>query len=183
SLSGGEQAHLIVGHLTIPRAHPEFAALELLGVILGTGSGLSGRIPRRVREREGLAYSVETGVTAGAGLDPGRLFVHLGTSLELLERAERCVREELERLVEVGPSSQEVEEARSYLIGREPFRREAPHQVAELAAAAELYGLPIDDPEWVIQRWRSADRDEVASVAKRHLRPDALRITVGRPNS
>ncbi len=180
-LPAAEQAHLLAGHLTIARNHPDFPALQLLAVVLGAGSGLSGRLPLRVREQEGLAYSVETGTSAGAGLDVGRLFVHIGTSPELLERAELCVREELARLVDEGPQEAEVEEARSYLLGREPFRRETPHQLAELSAAAELYGLPIDDAEWTADRWRSVGAAEIAAAVRRHIRPDDLRITVGTP--
>lgn len=181
-LPAAEQAHLLAGHLTIARNHPDFPVLQLLAVVLGAGSGLSGRLPQRVREQEGLAYSVETGITAGAGLDVGRLFVHIGTSPELLERAEQCVREELSLLADEGPQEAEVEEARSYLLGREPFRRETPHQLAELSAAAELYGLPIDDPKWTTDRWQSVDAAEIAAAVRRHIRPDDLRITVGTPS-
>ncbi|HEX3128341.1 MAG TPA: insulinase family protein, partial [Thermoanaerobaculia bacterium] len=42
-----DQAHLYVGHLTVPRRHPDHAALEALAVILGSGAGLTGRIPNR----------------------------------------------------------------------------------------------------------------------------------------
>jgi zinc protease len=180
-LQGTQQAHLFAGHLSVARSDPGFGALELLGVILGAGSGLNGRIPSRLREREGLAYSVETGTVTGAGLDAGRVYVHLGTDPVLLDRAERCLREEMSRLVEEGPTAKEVEEAQAYLVGREPFRRETPQQVADLAAAAELYGLPLDDPEWRIERWRSVGTGELAESARRHLRPDELRITIGRP--
>jgi zinc protease len=176
-----DQAHLLVGQLTVPRAHPDVAALDLVSVILGSGSGLCGRIPERVREREGLAYSASASAVAGAGLDPGRLVAHVGTSPDTCERAELCVREELERLVEGGVDDRELEEARAYLLGREPFRRETPRQWADLLGLSALYGLPFDDPEWMAGLYRSLGRDEVEAAARRHVRPGELRVAVGEP--
>lgn len=177
----GEQAHLYLGHLTIDRRHPDYEALELVAVVLGAGSGLAGRIPNRVREQEGLAYAAAAQALAGAGLDPGRLVVYVGTSPATVERARRAVVEELSRLVEEGIRDEELEEARSYLLGREPFGRETARQWADLLAQAEHYGLPLDDPAWRRQRLESLDRAAVEAAARRHLRPGDLKVTIGMP--
>ena len=142
-----DQAHLYVGHLTVPRRHPDYAALELLAVILGSGSGLTGRIPARIREREGLAYTAYAQTVAGSGLDRGRVLAYVGTSPATVEKAERGVVEEITRLVEDGIETAELEESRAYLLGREPFRRETARQWADLLIEAEEYGIPLDDFE------------------------------------
>lgn len=179
--AGGGQAHLYVGHLTIPRAHDDYEALELAAVVLGGGSGLSGRIPNRVREDEGLAYTARAQTVAGAGLDRGRLAAYVGTSAATVDRAELVVRQEIERFVAEGPDGDELVDARSYLLGREPFARETARQWAEAMAAAEHYGLPLDRPRWRRQRLAAPDRAAVAAAVRRHLRPDELRVTVGAP--
>ncbi len=176
-----DQAHLYVGHLTLPRRHADYTALELLAVILGSGSGLTGRIPTRIREREGLAYSAHAQTLAGAGLDPGRLVAYVGTSPATVERAERGIVEEVTRLVEGGIEESELEEARAYLLGREPFRHETARQWADLLAEAEHYGLPLEDAVWREARLRELDRRAVEAAARRHLRPEELRVTVGLP--
>jgi zinc protease len=175
-----DQAHLYAGHLTVSADHPAVPALDLVSVVLGSGPGLTARIPYRIREQEGLAYAVGAEAVAGAGLDPGRLMVYVGTAPENLSTAEQAVREELDRLLESGITDQEMQDARAYLLGREPFRRETARQWSEILAAAELYGLPIDDPDWVQERWRRLDRSEVEEAARRHLEPERLRITIGR---
>ncbi|HEX2254847.1 MAG TPA: pitrilysin family protein [Thermoanaerobaculia bacterium] len=175
------QAHLYVGHLTLPRTAEDFEALEVAAVVLGAGAGLTGRIPARVREREGLAYTVSVHTVAGAGLDPGRLVLYAGTSPATVEQAERGMREELARLVEDGPTDEETEAARAWLLGREPFRRETARQWADLMAEAMHYRLPVDRPEWRAGRLAALGRAEVAAAARRHLHPDQLRVTVGLP--
>jgi zinc protease len=183
ALPDGDQAHLYLGCLTIVRAHPDRHALELLAVVLGAGAGLTGRLPERVREREGLAYSVHVQTLAGAGLDPGRLVVYVGTGPATVEQAEASVVEELRRLVAEGVTPAEIADARSYLLGREPFRRETARQWADILGEAILYGVPEDDPEWRREALEALDAREVTEAARRHIDPEALKVTVGVPEA
>jgi zinc protease len=181
SLEASDQAHLYIGHLTVDRRHPDYAALELLAVILGSGAGLTGRIPARIREREGLAYTTYAQTASGAGIDAGRLVMYVGTSPATVEQAERGVVEEITRLVAEGIEDAELEEARAYLLGREPFRRETARQWADLLIEAEEYGLPLDDFEHRRAELEALDRPSVEAAARRHVHPEALRVTVGMP--
>jgi len=176
-----DQAHLYLGHPTVPIAHPDARDLEILSIVLGAGAGLSGRIPERVREREGLAYSTWVATTAGAGIEPGRFIVYVGTSAGTADRAERCVREEIDRLLDRGPEPLEVRDAVSYLRGREPFRRETTRQRADLMAQAGLHGLPLDEPGWMEERLAAATPASLLETARRHLRPEEIRVAVGAP--
>lgn len=181
ALPEGDQAHLYAGCLTVARAHRDRHALEILGVVLGAGAGLTGRMPLRVREAEGLAYSVQVQTLAGAGLDPGRLVVYVGTSPATVAQAERAVREELDRLISEGVSAEEVEEARSYLLGRDPFRRETARQWADLLGEAALYGVPEDDLEWRRRELAALDAAAITRAAREHVDLERLRVTVGLP--
>jgi zinc protease len=176
-----DQAHLYAGHLTVPRRHPDYAALEVLAVILGSGAGLTGRIPARIREREGLAYTAYAQTVAGSSLDPGRLVAYVGTSPATIEQAERGVAEEIARLVADGILDTELEEARAYLLGREPFRRETARQWADLLIEAGEYGIPLDDPEQRKNELATLDRHAVEEAARRHIHPEELLVTIGLP--
>jgi zinc protease len=176
-----DQAHLYAGHLSVPRRHPDYAALELLAVVLGSGAGLTGRIPARIREREGLAYTAYAQTVAGSGLEAGRLVAYVGTSPATVEQAERGVAEEIAKLVEDGITDDELEESRAYLLGREPFRRETARQWADLLIEALEYGMPLDDLEHRERELKDLDRPTVEAAARRHVHPDGLKVTVGLP--
>ena len=77
----------------------------------------------------------------------------------------------------------ELEEARSYLLGRDPFSRETARQWADLLAQSEHYGLPLDDPARRRERLLAPDRAAVEEAARRHVRPDELVVTVGVPGA
>ncbi len=176
-----DQAHLFLGSRTLSRSHSDYPALEVAGVLLGTGSGLTGRIPQRIREREGLAYTATADTVSGAGLDEGRLVCYVGTAPETLDQAEASVRDELERfLVEPIPGD-DLERARSYLLGREPFRRETARQWADLMAVSALLDLPLDDPEWYSDQIRRLTVGEVEAAARRWIHPERLLVTRGLP--
>ncbi len=182
-VGGRDQAHLFLGHLTVPRAHPDRIPLELAGVMLGAGPGMAGRLPFRIREQEGLAYSVDVSAAAGAGLEAGRFTVYVATSPDQVPQAERAAREELARALDEGFSDDEFESARSYLLGREPFRRETLRQRADRLAESEVYGLPSDRSGWIEALLRDLDRQKVEAAMRRWVRPDDLRVTVGLPKS
>jgi zinc protease len=176
-----DQAHLYAGHLTVSRRHPDYTPLEVLAVILGSGAGLTGRIPARIREKEGLAYTAYAQTVAGSGLDRGRLVAYVATSPATVEQAERGVAEEIARVVESGVEEAELVEARSYLLGREPFRRETARQWADLLIEAEEYGIPVDDFAHRKAELEAVDRAAVEEAARRHVRPEELRVTIGMP--
>lgn len=178
-----DQAHLFVGSRTVARAHPDYPALELAAVLLGTGSGLTGRIPQRIREREGLAYAATADTVSGAGLDEGRLICYVGTAPETLDQAEASVRDELTRLLSEPIPAAELESARSYLLGREPFRRETARQWADLMAVAALLDLPLDDPRWHSGKIARVTTEEVTAAVRRWIDPERLLVTRGLPTS
>lgn len=176
-----DQAHLYLGQLTVPRLHEDFAALELGSVILGAGGGLTGRIPFRLRDQEGLGYSVSATCVDDAGSEPGRMLVYVGTSPDTVDRAERAAREEIARLLEDGIRPEELESARTFLEGREPFRRETARQWAIRLAESLYWGFPLDDGPRRIESWKRLSAGEVEAALRRHLRPEEIRVTVGLP--
>jgi zinc protease len=176
-----DQAHLLVGQRTVARAHPDFEALELAAVALGAGAGLSGRIPFRIRDRDGLAYAASADLVAGAGLDAGRLTAYVGTGPENVARAEAAIREELVKLVEEGITARELDDSRAYLLGREPFRRETARQWADLSAHGAVLGLPLVDERWRAERLAAVTLDAVRASLARHLDVESLQVTCGLP--
>ena len=178
-----DQAHLFLGARTVARAHADYPALEVAAVLLGTGSGLTGRIPQRIREREGLAYAATADTVAGAGIDEGRWVCYVGTAPETLDQAEASVRDELARFLVEPIAAEELESARSYLLGREPFRRETARQWADLMAVSGLLGLPLDDPHWHADKIGRLTGDEVLAAARHWIEPGRALVTRGLPTA
>src|SRR5207247_230000 len=68
-----EQTQVLLGHLGVTRRNPDYVALEVLDMILGTGAGgtFTARIPQQLRDVQGLAYTVGASITTTDGEDRG----------------------------------------------------------------------------------------------------------------
>ena len=172
-----EQVNIFLGHLGIDRKDPDYYILLVLDTILGSSPGFTSRIPRILRDQQGLAYSTFSNITSSAGLDPGRFVAYIGTSPENLERARAGLRQEIERIVREPVSDEEVEGAKAYLTGNFVFDFQTNAQVAQFLIEAEIYGLGFDYPQRYTELVRAVTVEDVGRAARAHIDPEQL-VTV-----
>ena len=109
-----EQGHLCLAVPGLPRAHPDRFGLALLNAVLG--EGMSSRLFLEVREAQGLAYAVDSSLSALD--DAGLLVVYAGVNPEQAPRATRSILAELDRLRREPVLEAELNKAREYVKGR-----------------------------------------------------------------
>ena len=176
-----EQVNILIGHLGVERTNPDYYSLLVMDTILGSSPGFTSRIPRILRDQQGLAYSTYSNITASAGVDPGRFVAYIGTAPENLDRALSGLRVEIERIVREPVTVEELETAKAYLTGHFVFEFQTNAQVAKFLVASEIYGLGYDYlekyPEWV----RSVSVEDVALAAREHLDPNAMTTVIVGP--
>ncbi|MBI3653036.1 MAG: insulinase family protein [Acidobacteria bacterium] len=176
-----EQVNIFIGHLGIERKNPDYYALLVMDTILGSSPGFTSRIPRILRDEQGLAYSTYSNITASAGLDAGRFIAYIGTSPDNLEQALSGLRREIARMAQEPVTAHEVESAQAYLTGNFVFDFQTNAQIAEFLIEAEVYELGFDYLQTYPERIRAVTIAEVARVAAHYLAPDALTTVVVGP--
>ncbi len=169
------QANIIVGHEGIPRNHPDFYAIQVMNYILG-GGGFSSRMMDSIRNERGLAYSVYS--MFDAEKYAGTFEIVMQTKNESAEQAIQIALEEIRRIQNQGVSSQEIDEAKSYLVGSFPLRLDTNRKIAKFLAQEEFYGLGLDYPEKYPQLIQKVRREDVLRVAKRYLKPESVIVVV-----
>jgi zinc protease len=178
--SPGEQVHLVLGHLGIPRNHPDFLPLAVLDHIFGSGPGFTDRLSRVLRDELGLAYSVGGGITDSADIVPGLFRVYVGTMPEEADRAVAAVLEQVRAVHEGVFSDEEVDRARRYLAGSWVFDFQTVEQRAERLLELERWELPLDEPVHWPERVARVTPRQVRRAARTHLHPEALcRVELG----
>jgi zinc protease len=170
----GEQVHVLIGHLGVPRTHPDYDALLILDHILGSGPGFSDRLSRHLRDEMGLAYVVGGGMTDSSDVMAGQLRIYVGTSPADAGQAIAAVREEISAVHRGAFSDDEAERARGYLAGSWVFDYQTVGQRAERLFELERWGLPLDEPQKFPRRIQSVTPDAVRAAAARNLRPQSL---------
>ena len=176
-----EQVNVIIGHLGVERKNPDYYVLLVMDTILGSSPGFTSRIPRVLRDEQGLAYSTFSNITSSAGLDPGRFIAYIGTAPENLGRAISGMRGEIARIVEEGVNAEELEAAKLYLTGSFVFHFQRNSQIAEFLLEAELYGLGFDYLERYPELIRAASVEDVTRVTRKYIDPKNLTTVVVGP--
>jgi len=176
-----EQVNVIIGHVGIERNNPDYYVLLVMDTILGSSPGFTSRIPRILRDEQGLAYSTFSNITSSAGQDPGRFVAYIGTAPENLDRAISGLRGEIMRIVEGGVTAEELEAAKLYLTGSFVFHFQRNSQIAEFLLEAEVYGLGFDYLEKYPELIRAISVEEVTRVTRKYIDPQNLTTVVVGP--
>jgi zinc protease len=169
------QATIMLGHVGISRANPDFYAVTVMNYILGAG-GFSSRLMDSIRDKQGLAYGV--GSAFDARLMPGAFLVSLQTRNETANQAITGVLKELNAIRDAPVTDEELADAKAYIMGSFPLRFDTTAKLAEVLGQVEFYGLGLnyftDYPSWI----EKVTSDDVLRVAKQYLRPDRYALVV-----
>lgn len=164
-----QQLNIYLGHLGIERKNPDFYALQVLDTILGGGAGFTARIPQKLRDEMGLAYSTYASITSTAGLDPGRFIAYIGTSPENLALATQGLLTEIRRIIEEPVTATELQDAKDFLTGSFVFAFESSAQIARFLIHAEIYSLGFDFIDRYPQYIRAITAADITRVAGEYL--------------
>jgi zinc protease len=174
------QSVALFGHEGIPRDDPDFFAAYVANEIFG-GSGLQSRLSLEVREKRGLTYGVGSYLVNYDSAD--MLLGQLSSANDRIGEAIEVVRNEWSRIAAEGVTAEELEAAKTYLTGAYPLRFDSNGAVASILVGMQIDGLPLDYIETRNDQVEAVTLEDVARVAKRLYRPDALRfVVVGRPD-
>jgi zinc protease len=144
--------------------HPDYAALVLGNYLLGGSS--DARLARRVREKEGLSYSVGSWLSASAQDEAGGFGVYAIYAPQNRPRVEAAIAEELRRALEEGFTAQEVEDARRGLLQARKMARNSDPGLAGRLAGYSAIGRTL--------AWDIAFEKRIAELTPAEVR-DALR--------
>lgn len=173
------QSVALFGHEGIARDDPDFFPAYILNQILG-GSGFESRLMTEVREKRGLTYGVGSYLVP---MDYGALYMgQLASDNAKMAEAIAVIRAQWADLAENGVTPEELEAAKTYLIGSYPLRFDGNGQIARILVSMQMSDLGLNYIPTRNAEIEAVTLDDVRRVAARILRPDDLRfVVVGQP--
>jgi zinc protease len=176
------QLSVYMGHLGIRRNDPDYYKLLVMDNILGVGTGFTDRLSSKLRDRQGLAYTVSATITGTAGEEPGVFTAYIGTDPREFGKVKGMIREEIDRIRVEKPTDREVEEAKDYLLGTLAFRLETNKDLADQLLLIERHKLGLDYLETFRRQVGAVTADDVHAAAQKHLQPERMvLVTAGPP--
>jgi len=172
-----EQAHIRISVPGLSLSHPDRFALRLLNVVLG--EGMSSRLFQEIRERLGLAYSVDA--FAETLLDTGVVGMYAGVSPSQVVNAVRALLAEWDRLRQEPVSESELHKAKEYLKGRMLLSLEDSAAYASWWGRQEVHNRPLENPDQVVARLDAVRPQVIQVLAQRLFQEQKLNLVVVGP--
>ncbi|HYH13314.1 MAG TPA: pitrilysin family protein, partial [Thermomicrobiales bacterium] len=178
TIAGKSQSNIVMAFPTIPRSHDDYYALNVANVILGQ-LGLMGRLGATVRDEQGLAYHVSSSLSPGvvnsmwsarAGVDPANV-----------DRTIEGILAEVRRLQQEPVSEQELDDAKTYIVGSLPLSLESLGGVSGLLLTIERFGHGLDYLDRFPDLINALTVEDLQHAARKHLDPDRVVIGVAGP--
>jgi zinc protease len=173
------QATIRFGRQGIARMDKDFIAATVVNHVLG-GGVFSARLFKEVREKRGLAYSVYSQLAAQ---DHAAMLIG-GTSTKNERAAEsmQVIEAEIRSLAEAGPTEEELDKAKKYLIGSYALRFDTSSKIASHLARLQAEGYGVDYLDERNRLIAAVTMDDAKRAAKRLFGDASLLVAVvGRP--
>lgn len=170
------QSVIRMGHLGVDKNNPDIYAIQVMNFILG-GGGFESRLMSEVRTRNGLAYNVESGFFPGRRF-PGVFTAETETRADSTARTIGLMSSIIEGMTKQPVTESELKQAKESIINSFIFAFTSSASVVDRKASLEYYGYPAGYLENYRANMAKVTRDDVLRVARKYLRPDALKLVV-----
>ena len=174
------QTVMMFGMPGLLRKDPDFIPAYVMNYMLG-GGGFTSRLTEEIREKRGLAYSVYSYLVPldEAGLYLGGVATQNARAGETLD----LIRAELERMRDHGVGEEELDNAKTYLIGSYPLRFDSNAKIAGQLLGIQMQDLGIDYFDKRNDLIAAVTQADIRRVAERLLDPRRLSlVAVGEPD-
>jgi len=169
-----EQVHLCLGSRGYPQQVHERYAAALFNTVLG--GGMSSRLFQRIREREGLVYSVMS--YHNGYLHGGYEAVYAACAPKNLKRVLSLTLEEMRHIKREGATAQELAAAKLHLKGSILLSLESTvSRMSGIARQEYYFGRQFSADE-IIAHIDAVTLDDIQQVAQTIVDPDSLSLTL-----
>ncbi len=171
------QARLRLSYPGLARDDPQFFAAALMNQILGGGS-FTSRLFQEVREKRGLAYGVDSGLSTLRHANS--LVIGTSTRADKAEETLGVIREVVRRMAEEGPTAEELEAAKQYIIGAYAVNNlESSASIAATLVQLQIDDLGIDYIDRRADLINAVTLEDTKAVARRLLSAEPAVLVVG----
>jgi zinc protease len=162
------QAQIRIGHLAERYGDPDTAELAIAEAVFG--GMFSSRLMQEIRVKRGWSYG------AGCALRRSRLphwfEIWMAASIDVAGSAVALTLDLFADYAAHGPTDDEVDFARSYLVGAMPFHVATARQRMQLAVRDAVFDLPAGFTAKLPEALGALAGADVRAACKRQLRPD-----------
>jgi predicted Zn-dependent peptidase len=169
------QAHCLIGGLAYNVLNPSRIGLVLLNSVLGGQSGNS-RLNLSLRERNGIAYNLESSYTAYS--DTGTITIYFGTDKDNLDKAISLIKREIRTLQDKLLGNIQISKAKKQLVGQLAMSQENHEDLMLTLGKSFLIYNRMEGLETIYKKINAITPEEIREVANEVLDFDRLSMLI-----
>ena len=168
------QSHIALAYPGLKRVDPDYFPLLVGNHVLG-GGGFTSRLMEEIRQKRGLAYSVQSHFAPLR--EKGPFEIGLQTRKEQSEDALVLTRKVLSDFAAGGPTEKELIEAKQNIVGSFPLRIDSNKKIIGFLAMIGFYKLPLTYLDDYVKAVEKVTVSQVKDAFQRRINPDGM-VTV-----
>ncbi len=173
------QANIVLGLPGPKRSAPDYLEASMANTVLGE-FGMMGRLGQRVREEQGLAYSIYSQLHGGLGPSPWT--IGTGVAPDKVELAIISILAEIDRIREQPIPEEELADSQAFRSGLLPVSLETNDGMAGVITNIELYQLGSDYLQELPQKLLTMTPETVQAAAHKYLSTEQIVISIAGPD-
>ena len=143
----------------------DIATLNVINAILG--EGMSSRLFRKLREEQGLAYTV--GSTINANMKDGAFIAYIGTNEKSIDKAKQGILEQIEILKTEMTTTQELNDAKNKILGQLLMSLETNMAEADLLSWYNILGKSLNGFDEYKKMIMEVSQSDVIEIANKYF--------------
>ena len=172
------QAHCVIGNRSYSFHHKHRTAFLLLNNLLG-GTGMSSRLNLEIREKYGIAYTIESNYTPMS--DTGIFSIYFGTDTEKTGKALKLLEKELKKLREQKLGPVQLQQAKHKFIGQIALGEENRMGLIISMSKSLLDFNRVDSLEEVFAKINKVTAPQLLEIANEMFDPKQLSSLIFNP--
>ncbi len=158
--------------LAVRDDHADFAALEIGNYLFG--GSMASRLGNRVRQKDGLSYTIRSQFSADAKDPSARLFLYAICNPANIDKVDAAIADETTKLLQSGADQPEVAEAKKSFLEAEKVQRANDQMLVRVLAENLWAGRTFDYYVELEKKIAALTPDQVNDAVRKHLDPKRL---------
>jgi len=177
TMRGKANMNIIMGEASgLRRTDPDYEAALVANAALGQNA-MTSRIGQRVRDREGLSYSLASQWAFTDALD-GLWYVNVNVAPQNMPKALASTRDEIEKFAREGITDDEIEVQKNFFAGNFQVGLGTNAGIASALVTAEKFGYGPRYLDEYPARIRAVTKEQANTAFRKHFAPERLNVIV-----
>lgn len=162
-------------YLELSDEDADFAAITLGNVMTG-GGFLNSRLATRLRQKDGLSYSVSSNFAASSWEKNGTFFAFAIYAPQAVDKLRTAFKEEIEKILAQGFTNEEIEAAKKGWLQQRQVSRSQDQELATRLAQLEHRGRTLEWEAALEEKVKALTAKEILDAMRRHVKIEKISI-------